>query len=86
MTPNGFTNIWDALKLGLIEAKKYKNYNVCLFLFTDGEPNINPPKGIINSLREYIPNMNNINFTISTFAFGYQVNSKLFIFLIPIKF
>ena len=77
MTPYGFTNIWDALKLGLIEAKKYRNYNICLMLFTDGEPNINPPKGIISSLREYISNINDINFTISTFAFGYQVNSKL---------
>ena len=44
---------------------------------TDGEPNVNPPKGIINSLREFISNMNDINFTISTFAFGYKVNSKL---------
>lgn len=77
ITAFGFTNVWDALKLGLIEAQKYQNYNVCLMLFTDGEPNVNPPKGIIYSLKEYISKINKINFTISTFAFGYQVNSRL---------
>ena len=77
MTAFGFTNIWDALKLGLIEAQKYQNYNVCLMLFTDGEPNVNPPKDIIYSLKEYISKIDKINFTISTFAFGYQVNSRL---------
>ena len=77
MSPGGWTNIWDALRIGIIEAKKYKNYNVCLMLFTDGEPNVNPPKGIVPSLRETLSDIKNINFTISTFAFGYAVDSKL---------
>ena len=27
------TNIWDALRLGINEAQKYKEYNTCLMLF-----------------------------------------------------
>ena len=77
MEPDGCTNIWDALRLGMIEAQKYKEYNTCLMLFTDGEPNENPPKGIIPTLKEAISGIKDVNFTISTFAFGYNVDSKL---------
>ena len=77
MYPDGCTNIWDALRLGLIEAQKYRNYNTSLILFTDGEPNENPPMGIVPSLKENISDIKNINFTISTFAFGYNVDSIL---------
>ena len=77
MEPDGCTNIWDALRLGMIEAQKYKEYNTCLMLFTDGEPNENPPKGIIPTLKEAISGIKDVNFTISTFAFGYNVDSEL---------
>ena len=77
MYPDGCTNIWDALRLGLIEAQKYRNYNTSLILFTDGEPNENPPMGIVPSLKESLSDIKNINFTISTFAFGYNVDSIL---------
>ena len=77
MRPSGCTNIWDALRLGIIEAQKYYEYNTCLMLFTDGEPNENPPKGIIPTLKEAISGIKKVNFTISTFAFGYNVDSKL---------
>ena len=77
MTPDGCTNIWDALRIGMIEAQKYKEYNTCLMLFTDGEPNENPPLGIIPTLKEAISDIKNVNFTISTFAFGYNVDSQL---------
>ena len=78
MRADGCTNIWDALRLGMIEAQKYdENYNTSLLLFTDGEPNENPPMGIIPTLRESISDIKNVNFTISTFAFGYNVDSKL---------
>ena len=77
MSPSGCTNIWDALRLGIIEAQKYNDYNTCLMLFTDGEPNENPPMGIIPTLKEAISDIKKVNFTISTFAFGYNVDSKL---------
>ena len=76
--PKGATNIWDALRMGIKIAKRYaeSNYSTNLLLFTDGEPNINPPMGIVPSLKEYLSDIN-IKFTISTFAFGYNVDSKL---------
>ena len=77
MYPGGCTNIWDALRLGMIEGQKYKDYNTCLLLFTDGEPNENPPMGIIPTLKEAISDIKDVNFTISTFAFGYNVDSIL---------
>jgi len=77
MYPDGCTNIWDALRIGMIEAQKYNEYNTCLMLFTDGEPNTNPPMGIIPTLKEAISDIKNVNFTISTFAFGYNVDSQL---------
>ena len=77
MKASGSTNIWDALRLGILVSQRYNNYSTCLMLFTDGEPNINPPMGIVPSLKEVISNIPNVDFTISTFAFGYQVDSKL---------
>ena len=46
-------------------------------LFTDGEPNVNPPFGIVPSLKKIIIDIKNDNFTISTFAFGYRSNFQL---------
>ena len=77
MRPSGCTNIWDALRLGMIEAQRFNDCNTCLMLFTDGEPNENPPMGIIPTLKEAIADIKKVNFTISTFAFGYDVDSKL---------
>ena len=77
MSAEGCTNIWDALRIGMIEAQKYKEYNTSLMLFTDGEPNENPPMGIIPTLREAISDIKEVSFTISTFAFGYNVDSLL---------
>ena len=76
MHANGCTNIWDSLRLAIEVTKRFENYNTCLMLFTDGEPNINPPLGIVRSLKEII-DIKNVNFTISTFAFGYNVDSEL---------
>ena len=77
MRAEGCTNIWDALRLSIEISKRFKNYNICLMLFTDGEPNVNPPLGIVPSLKESISEIKNVNFTISTFAFGYEVDSEL---------
>ena len=59
------------------EAQKYNGHNTCLMLFTVGEPNENPTMGIIPSLKEAISDTKNVNFSISTFALGYNVDSLL---------
>lgn len=87
--PSGCTNIWDALDKGIDQAIKEKalfnknnqegnNYqiNTSLLLFTDGEPNQNPPMGIIPSLEDKLSDIN-IHFSISSFGFGYQIDSEL---------
>ena len=65
--PDGCTNLWDGLRVGINSTKKYlnSNYNIQLLLFTDGEPNIDPPLGIIPSLKEILSDMD-VNFIINT--------------------
>ena len=77
LVPHAGTNIWEALQLGIDSATAFENENnVSLLLFTDGEPNKNPPNGIIPTLAEYVSGKP-MNYTISTFGFGYQLDSKL---------
>jgi hypothetical protein len=78
MQEKGMTNIWDALRLGLEQAKGFygRGFNTSLLLFTDGEPNQNPPMGIIPTLTEALSDMQP-DFTISTFSFGYSIDSDL---------
>ena len=70
-------DIWDTLRLGMIEAQKFKEYNTCLMIFTEWEANENPPMGIIPILREAISDIKEVNFSIFTYAFGCNFDSKL---------
>ena len=55
LMPTNSTNIWDALRLGMEVSNNpaYIDKNISILLFTDGVPNINPPRGIINSLERF---------------------------------
>lgn len=78
-TAQGQTNIWAGLHNGLTLLKNINNdNNTLLSLLTDGESNINPPRGIINTLDNYL-NTNDIDksFCINTFGFGNNLDSKL---------
>ncbi|CAE6433545.1 unnamed protein product [Rhizoctonia solani] len=50
-----------------------------LFILTDGQPNIEPPRGHIPMLKTYLDSLssNAPKFTISTFGFGYSLDSRL---------
>jgi Mg-chelatase subunit ChlD len=78
MIEEGATNIWDALRLGIQEARKIIDPEMItsLLLFTDGEPNRNPPMGIITALESVLADHQD-NFTISAFGFGYNIDSPL---------
>ena len=78
ITPDGQTNIWEGLKLGLDSLKKNFNYNrlSCIYLLTDGCPNIVPPRGHSFMLKRELDSFE-FNPIISTFGFGYNLDSKL---------
>jgi len=78
MHPSGLTNIYGALCLGIERAQSLQGQskNVSLMLFTDGEPNVNPPLGIIPSLQDTLSGTN-MQYSISTFGFGYSLDSEL---------
>ncbi|KAG9041778.1 hypothetical protein FS837_011748 [Tulasnella sp. UAMH 9824] len=50
-----------------------------IFLLTDGQPNIKPPRGYIAALKLYLESQprDTTEFTINTFGFGYSLDSKL---------
>ena len=78
LTPDGRTNIWDGLREALALAAKpvCAGKNVHMLLLTDGEPNENPPRGIVPTLQSFL-NSRPTNVTISTFGFGYEMDSTL---------
>lgn len=76
---DGGTNIWDAMRvsieLGLTVMSPTRHVN--LLLFTDGESNNDPPRGIIPTLKGFIHGLPNLNMSINTFGFGNNINSNL---------
>ena len=78
LTPDGRTNIWDGLREALAVCAKPEcvGKNVHMLLLTDGEPNENPPRGIVPTLQSYL-SARPSNVTISTFGFGYEMDSTL---------
>ena len=45
MKTEGATNLWDGIRLGLLQSKKSKGINTYVVVLSDGEPNQHPPKG-----------------------------------------
>jgi Mg-chelatase subunit ChlD len=76
----GWTNIWDGLRVGLLNVQKITNTNanISMVLLTDGEPNKNPPRGIVPTLISSLETLQlSQSFTINTFGFGYSLDSHL---------
>jgi hypothetical protein len=77
--PDGGTNIWDALKVAVDIAAQTPEKKINILLFTDGESNNDPPRGIVPTLSDYLQtnshSMNNI--TLNTYGFSNNINSKL---------
>ena len=79
LSPNGQTNLWDGLHKGLECISDVENKNTTIFLLTDGQPNIIPPRGHIPMLSRYIDDHRSMSCNINTFAFGYSADSSLMV-------
>jgi Mg-chelatase subunit ChlD len=70
------TNIWDGIRLAatLAADPRFNGRHIVGMLLTDGYPNINPPRGIVPTLRTLsIPNP----WTLHAYGFGYNIDSHL---------
>ena len=87
---DGMTNLWDGLFKGLELLKArfdpqqpalsagLAQRNSTILLLTDGEPNIEPPRGILPMLKRYTERPENkFQGVINTFGFGYSLHSHL---------
>lgn len=74
---SGQTNLWDGLSKGLELMKDSENINNTIFLLTDGQPNIVPPRGHITMLQKFKDKNKSMMCNINTFAFGYNADTKL---------
>jgi hypothetical protein len=79
LRPGGCTNLWDGLVKGLqhIHTGIQTTSNNCVLLLTDGEPTEHPQLGYGPSLLKKNQEMNGFKCTISTFGFGYSLDSAL---------
>ncbi|KAL3927889.1 MAG: hypothetical protein SGBAC_012889, partial [Bacillariaceae sp.] len=72
----GSTNLWDGLHQAMELANKMSQ-TTDIFLLTDGVPNIHPPRGELETFTRYKAKNPQHNFRVSTFGFGYSLESKL---------
>lgn len=78
MKANGSTNIWDGIRISMDVSKKEicEGLNTYIILLTDGEPNMNPPQGIIPTFRKYI-GQEGLHSNVHVFGYGYQLDTVL---------
>jgi len=78
-TPNGTTNIWGGLEMGMniLYGSLTPGRFPVLMLLTDGQPNVIPPNGHMHVLQKYAKDHNGLPCRINTFGFGYNLDSKL---------
>jgi hypothetical protein len=93
----GMTNLWDGLKMGMTllsddsaTASKKNDRSSSgrlstVFILTDGMPNITPPRGHNAMLKAFLESHPMTQpFSISTFGFGYSLDSQLLLELAQI--
>lgn len=71
--PENSTNIWAGLEMGISQLQN----GGTVFLLTDGQPNIRPPRGELNMLKSACDGRNDI--VVNTYGFGYNLDSKLLV-------
>lgn len=76
------TNLWAGLEKGLdvlntIDEQNDYNRVSTVMLFTDGEPNVIPPRGHLPMLQMYKDRRGGLPGIVNTFGFGYSLDSEL---------
>ena len=74
--PDSQTNIYDGIRQAALIANQpeLSGRNIIAALLTDGFPNVNPPRGILQTLK-LMPQQP--KWSLHTFGFGYKLDSKL---------
>jgi len=83
LRPGGQTNVWDGLQSGLQTLRDSGDRRTALFILTDGKPNVSPPRGEAAMLQRYLTE-HQMSSPVSTFGFGYEVQSSLLLDLCTI--
>lgn len=79
LSADGGTNLWDGLHKGMEEIRTTSNpsRSSAVLLLTDGCPNRVPPRGHQAMLNRYKDSNPDMNCSVSTFGFGYSLDSEL---------
>lgn len=80
LEPDGQTNIWDSLRLAIenIATIREPHVKTEIYLLTDGEPNINPPGDLVETVSKYLERTCAGRFpVINTFGYGYSLDSQM---------
>jgi hypothetical protein len=79
LQPNGRTNIWGGVLAGLESLRPHHEPGRAssILLLTDGQPNVKPPKGEVNELKNWTDEYPAFPFQLNTFGFGYNLDSEL---------
>ncbi len=76
--PRGQTNIWGAIELAIqiLDVREDKSRNGAILMLTDGQPNISPARGEIETLKR-LRKTKNFTTPIYSFGFGYNLKPEL---------
>ena len=74
--PDSQTNIYDGIRMAAMIANQPElaGRNIVAALLTDGFPNVNPPRGILETLKLQPKQP---SWSLHTFGFGYKLDSRL---------
>eukprot|EP00981_Chlorochromonas_danica_P013608 scaffold6573_cov159-Ochromonas_danica.AAC.1 len=90
---DGQTNIWDGMReaidqIALLESTlddptQADDFNVAIYLLTDGEPTIHPPAPIDATIEKYMRrHLRVIKPSVSTFGYGYVLDSQMLLSIV----
>ena len=76
--PQGMTNIYGAIEkaVEILDVRTDKTRNSAILMLTDGQPNISPARGEVETLKK-LREKKNFTAPIYTFGFGYNLRREL---------